>query len=176
MRFIAFPRPAILLAVALVLAACSRNQPNYGLNAAQLGGAGSAGEEGGPITPGSGREFSQRIGDTVYFSTDSTELSPEAQQTLAAQARWLNQYPNYRIVVEGHADERGTREYNLGLGAQRAANVRRFLAERGVEPSRVRTISYGKERPVAVCANISCWSQNRRAVTVLSQNGATAGY
>ena len=172
-RFVPFLIAAI--AAALALSACSRGQPNYGLNAAQLTGGG-AGSEGGPITPGSAREFSARVGDTVHFDTDSTALSPEAQRILGAQAQWLNGYRQYRIIVEGHADERGTREYNIALGAKRAATVRQFLAERGVDPRRIRTISYGKERPVAVCANISCWSQNRRAVTVLNQGGATAGY
>jgi peptidoglycan-associated lipoprotein len=101
-------------------------------------------------------------------------LSPEAQQTLVAQSQWLNRYPQYGITLEGHADERGTREYNIALGARRAATVKEFLASRGVDPRRLRTISYGKERPVAVCPNISCWSQNRRAVTVLNHGGATA--
>ncbi len=91
------------------------------------------------------------------------------EQTLRGQAGWLNQYPNYTILIEGHADERGTREYNLALGARRAANVRDFLVAQGVQTSRLRTITYGKERPVAVCNDISCWSQNRRAVTVLNQ-------
>ncbi len=170
-----FTSPLIVaLAAALALSACSRNQPNYGLNAAQLAGGGDG--ENGPITPGSAREFAARVGDTVHFSTDSTALSPEAQQTLVAQSQWLNGYPQYRITIEGHADERGTREYNIALGAKRAATVKQFLIQRGVDPRRVRTISYGKERPVAVCANISCWSQNRRAVTVLNQGGATSGY
>jgi peptidoglycan-associated lipoprotein len=170
------PTISVLL-IAITLAACSRSQPNYGINAAQLGGdATGADSESGPVTPGSMREFSARVGDTVYFSTDSVALSPEAQQTLIGQSRWLSQYPQYAIVIEGHADERGTREYNIALGAQRAATVRRFLAERGVQPGRVRTVSYGKERPVAVCAKISCWSQNRRAATVLSQNRTVAGY
>jgi peptidoglycan-associated lipoprotein len=112
------------------------------------------------------------VGDIVYFTTDSTDLSPEAQQTLTKQARWLNQYAQFTITIEGHADERGTREYNIALGAKRATAVRSFLASRGVNPSRIRTISYGKERPVAVCNDISCWSQNRRAQTVLNSRGA----
>lgn len=175
-RFAALPTIIAVLA-ALTLAGCSRSQPNYGINAAQLGGeATSADGESGPISPGSMREFSARVGDTVYFTTDSAILNPEAQQTLIAQSRWLNQYPQYVIVIEGHADERGTREYNIALGAQRASSARHFLTTRGVEPGRIRTVSYGKERPVAVCANISCWSQNRRAVTVLSQNRTVAGY
>ena len=99
---------------------------------------------------------------------DSSAIRSDAQATLAKQAQWLNQYGNYGITVEGHADERGTREYNLALGARRAAATRDYLISRGVAANRLKTISYGKERPVAVCDDISCWSQNRRAVTVLS--------
>jgi peptidoglycan-associated lipoprotein len=171
------PTFPLLLAFAAILAlpACSRTQPNYGLNASQLAGRGADGEN-GPITPGSPREFSSRVGDTVHFETDSAALSPQAQQILVAQSQWLNGYPQYAILIEGHADERGTREYNIALGAKRAAATKQFLIERGVDPRRIKTISYGKERPVAVCPNISCWSQNRRAVTVLNQGGTTAGY
>ncbi len=93
---------------------------------------------------------------------------PESQQALANQARWLQQYSQYTITIEGHADERGTREYNIQLGAKRAQAVRNYLAQNGINGQRIRTISYGKERPVAVCNDISCWSQNRRAQTVLN--------
>jgi peptidoglycan-associated lipoprotein len=167
-------RTIVVLSLALVLASCSRGQSNQGLNLATTGAGNGAEGEGGPITPGSSREFSARIGDTVYFDTDSTTLSPEAQQTLAGQAQWLAQYPQYRIIAEGHADERGTREYNIALGAQRAAGVKQFLTTRGVDPRRIKTVSFGKERPVAVCADISCWSKNRRVVTVLDTGGAVA--
>ena len=121
-----------------------------------------------PATPGSARDFAVNVGDIVYFTTDSVDLSPEAQQTLTNQARWLQQYAQYTITIEGHADERGTREYNIALGAKRATAVRNFLAQHGINAQRIRTISYGKERPVAVCNDISCWSQNRRAQTVLN--------
>jgi peptidoglycan-associated lipoprotein len=121
-----------------------------------------------PATPGSARDFAVNVGDLVYFSTDSAELSPEAQQTLTNQARWLQQYAQYTLTLEGHADERGTREYNIALGAKRATAVRAFLAQHGIRPQRMRTVSYGKERPVAVCNDISCWSQNRRSQTVLN--------
>jgi peptidoglycan-associated lipoprotein len=161
-----FARGAVIVLMAIVLAACSKTQPNnYG-----LGGPGGGGGE-GPVTPGSEREFAVRVGDTVHFTVDSPDLTPEAQQTLNSQAQWLNQYPNYAITIEGHADERGTREYNIALGAPRASAVKSYLSQRGVNPGRVRTLSYGKERPVAVCADISCWSQNRRAVTVLGRGG-----
>ena len=103
--------------------------------------------------------------------SDSTELTPQSRATLDKQAQWLQQYGNYTFTIEGHADERGTREYNIALGARRAQAVRDYLASRGIQAGRMRTVSYGKERPVAVCNDISCWSQNRRAVTVL---GATS--
>ncbi|MEX2036322.1 MAG: peptidoglycan-associated lipoprotein Pal [Xanthobacteraceae bacterium] len=125
----------------------------------------------GVASPGSQQDFVVNVGDRVFFETDSSELTPQARSTLDKQVQWLQQYGSYAFTVEGHADERGTREYNIALGARRAQTVRDYLAARGVQAARMRTISYGKERPVAVCNNISCWSQNRRAVTVL---GATS--
>lgn len=127
----------------------------------------------GPVVPGTQRDFSVNVGDLVYFSSDSTDLTPESQATLQKQSQWLNQYPQFSITIEGHADERGTREYNIALGARRATAVRNYLAQNGVTASRIRTISYGKERPVAVCNDISCWSQNRRAQTVLNSRAAS---
>ena len=118
--------------------------------------------------PGSQQDFVVNVGDRVFFETDSTELTPQARATLEKQAQWLQSYSQYAFTLEGHADERGTREYNIALGARRAQTVREYLASRGVSPQRMRTISYGKERPVAVCNDISCWSQNRRAVTLLN--------
>jgi peptidoglycan-associated lipoprotein len=162
---IRFARFAIVAMMAVTAAACASKDLNPD--------SGLAGR-GAPATPGSARDFAQNVGDIVYFSTDSTDLTPEAQQTLGNQARWLQQYAQYTITIEGHADERGTREYNIALGAKRATNVRDFLARNGVSPQRIRTISYGKERPVAVCNDISCWSQNRRAQTVLNNRGAAS--
>jgi peptidoglycan-associated lipoprotein len=150
---------AILLALAV--SACS-NTPKPETEFSAGSGRNS------PATPGSARDFAVNVGDIVYFSTDSTDLSPEATQTLTNQARWLQQYSQYTITIEGHADERGTREYNIALGAKRAQTVRNFLAQHGINAARIRTVSYGKERPVAVCNDISCWSQNRRAQTVLN--------
>jgi len=149
----------------LGLAACEKNAPaaNFGLGA----GAGN-------FPPGSVQEFNGRIGDTVHFETDSPELTPEGRSIVNAQAVWLRQYSNYPIGIEGHADERGTREYNIALGARRAETVKNFLLSQGIDPRRVRTVSFGKERPVAVCDNITCWSQNRRAVTVIGGGGAMA--
>ena len=150
-------RFVVAAGLALSVAACA-NQPKpedaAGLNG---GGINGRGGKGAPATPGSARDFSQNVGDLVYFGSDQTDLTPEAQQTLTSQARWLQQYAQYTITIEGHADERGTREYNIGLGAKRAESVKAFLARNGINSSRIRTISYGKERPVAVCNDISCW-------------------
>lgn len=160
-------RLLMLVTLVAVLGACASQNPRP----EDVGLGYGKGGKGGPATPGTARDFSVNVGDIVYFSTDSVDISPEAQQTLAAQARWLQQYAKYTITIEGHADERGTREYNIALGARRAQAVRDFLARNGVAAARIRTISYGKERPVAVCNDISCWSQNRRAQTVLNTRG-----
>src|SRR6202167_128694 len=116
------------------------------------------------------QDFVVNVGDRVFFETDSSELTDQARATLDKQAQWLGNYNRYAFTIEGHADERGTREYNIALGARRAETVREYLVSRGVSVQRMRTISYGKERPVAVCDDISCWSQNRRAVTVLDKS------
>ena len=123
----------------------------------------------GAAIPGSQQDFVVNVGDRVFFETDSSELTDQARATLDKQAQWLGQYNRYSFTIEGHADERGTRRYNIALGARRAETVREYLVSRGVSGQRMRTISYGKERPVALCNDISCWSQNRRAVTVLDQ-------
>ncbi|MFN3547433.1 MAG: peptidoglycan-associated lipoprotein Pal [Mesorhizobium sp.] len=161
--------PAVLaLVMALAVTGCaSKKIPN---SAADIGlGAGGAG---GTARPGTQQDFTVNVGDRIFFDTDSSVVRADAQQILARQAQWLNQYPSYSITIEGHADERGTREYNLALGARRAAAARDFLVSRGVAGNRLRTISYGKERPVAVCDDISCWSQNRRAVTLIGGAGS----
>lgn len=160
-RLTSLVRLGMIALVPLVTAACANKEMQPDAQLAQ-GGAG------GPITPGTQRDFATNVGDIVYFSTDSTDLTPEAQQILQKQSQWLRQYPQFTITIEGHADERGTREYNIALGARRATTVRNYLAQNGINASRIRTISYGKERPVAVCDDISCWSQNRRAQTVLN--------
>ena len=147
----------VALAAALAVAGCAKN------NADQTGMAGAA-------VPGSQQDFVVNVGDRVFFDTDSSELSDQARATLDKQAQWLGNYNRYAFTIEGHADERGTREYNIALGARRAETVREYLVSRGVSGQRMRTISYGKERPVVVCNDISCWSQNRRAVTVLDQS------
>lgn len=144
---------------ALALAGCARNTPLPN-NPGDLGLVNGA-------APGSTQDFTVNVGDRIFFDTDSSAILADAQATLARQAQWLNQYPNYTITIEGHADERGTREYNLALGARRAAATKAYLASQGVNAARINTLSFGKERPVATCDNISCWSQNRRAVTAL---------
>jgi peptidoglycan-associated lipoprotein len=148
-----------ILAVTLAMGACAKNPADQ--NNPSLANASAA-------VPGSQQDFVVNVGDRVFFESDSTELSSQSVSTLEKQAQWLRAYPQYSFLIEGHADERGTREYNIALGARRAQTVRDYLASRGVQGQRMRTISYGKERPVAVCNDISCWSQNRRAVTVLN--------
>lgn len=116
--------------------------------------------------------FINSVGDTVLFAAEQTTLDSTARATLARQAAWLNQHGNFTAVVQGHAEETGTREYNLALGARRANAVQEYLVAQGVESGRIRTLSFGKERPKAVCSDESCYAQNRRAVTVVSDTGA----
>ena len=150
-------RFAAVVASALVLAACAQTKPDGLTNNVQ---------------PGTGQDFVVNVGDRVFFAEDQSTLSAQATATLDKQVRWLQSYSRYTVTVEGHADERGTRQYNIALGARRANAVRDYLLANGVSANRVKTISYGKERPVAVCNNESCWTQNRRAVTVLDNAGS----
>ena len=156
MRILQGLKLAAVLVVALSMGACANKNLGDGAMASAA------------TTPGSQQDFVVNVGDRVFFESDQTDLTPQAIATLEKQAQWLQTYNRYSFTIEGHADERGTREYNIALGARRAQSVRTFLASRGIDASRMRTISYGKERPVAVCNDISCWSQNRRAVTVLN--------
>jgi peptidoglycan-associated lipoprotein len=157
MRNLRVLRLGAIVIAALAMGACAKN----GIDNPGAANASAA-------VPGSQQDFVVNVGDRVFFESDSTELSSQAVSTLEKQAQWLRSYPQYVFLIEGHADERGTREYNIALGARRAQAVRDYLASRGIQQQRMRTISYGKERPVAVCNDISCWSQNRRAVTVLN--------
>lgn len=171
----AYITKAVLITVAaLGLAAC-KNPDRYGAGGAGANGAGGYGAGGvngaglgGPNDPTSIAYFQQTLGDRVLFAVDQSTLSAEAQGVLGRQAQWLQSNPDYAIIIEGHADEQGTREYNLALGARRASAVQDFLISQGVSSGRMRTISYGKERPVEVCPSEACFSKNRRAVTVLS--------
>ncbi len=166
-----------LLVVASVLALAACNNPNrFGAGGAGAGGAGGAGgiNQGGlgdPSDPNSIAYFNQTIGDRVHFAVDQSTLTPQAQQTLTQQASWLGSHPNYTAIIEGHADEQGTREYNIALGDRRANAVKDYMIANGVAGNRLQTVSYGKERPLAVCSDEACYSQNRRAVTVLGAAG-----
>lgn len=172
----AYVSKALLLVAVLGLAACN-NPDRYGAGGAGGVGAGGAGYGaggvngaglGGPNDPTSIAYFQQTLGDRVFFLVDQSTLNDDARGILMRQAQWLQQNPDYAIIIEGHADEQGTREYNLALGARRASAVQDFLISQGVSSGRMRTISYGKERPVEVCPSEACFSKNRRAVTVLS--------
>lgn len=160
------------------LAACS-NPGRFGPGAGGPGaGADGFGAPGGvaqgALDPSSPAYFQESVGDRVLFAVDQSTLSDAARQTLAQQAAWLARNPEYTAIVEGHADEQGTREYNLALGARRAASARDFLVAQGIASSRLRTVTYGKERPIEVCSTESCYTQNRRAVTVIAAGGLTS--
>jgi peptidoglycan-associated lipoprotein len=151
------------LAAIAMLGACAGDQDSA------ASGAGSAAT--GPV-PGSQEDLVANVGDRIFFDFDRSNIRADQRAVLDRQAGWLGRFPQVQVTLEGHADERGTREYNLALGARRAAATRDFLVARGVAGNRIRTISYGKEKPVAVCDDISCWSQNRRAVTALNGAGS----
>ena len=154
-------RLAVICAAFLAAAGCSKKNTPV-LDA-----------EAGSATPGSVAEFQTVVGDRIYFIVDRSDLTPEAKDTLMKQAEWLKRYSNVTVQIEGHADERGTREYNIALSARRSTVTREYLVAQGVEPSRATTIAFGKERPVALCDAESCWSQNRRSVTVVTAGAVT---
>lgn len=158
--------PALILLAALALSACA-NPDRFG-----DGGGAVAPVDPVPANPladaNSPQYFAEVIGDRVLFVIDSSELTAAGRATLDGQVGWLMRNTDYLAVVEGHADEQGTREYNLALGARRANAVREYLISKGVAASRLRTVSYGKERPLAVCSAESCYAKNRRAVTIIS--------
>ena len=162
-----FSKTVILLA-GLALAACANPDRFDSQTAGGAGGAGGAGLSGAASNPTSPAYFQQAVGDRVLFAVDQSTLSPEAQATLDAQAEWLMRNRDFTATIEGHADERGTREYNLALGARRANAVQEYLVSRGVAGNRLRTVSYGKERPIEICSAAPCYDKNRRAVTVLA--------
>ena len=164
---------SIFAAVAL-LAACESTPDNKGA----AGGGGAMSSQANPpssqmaspmAAPGSVEDFLKNVGDRVFFDYDKSNLSDEAKASLDKQAAWLKKYPQWAFVIEGHCDERGTREYNLALGERRANSVKKYLASAGIPDSRIKTISYGKERPAVQGSNESAWAQNRRGVTVLGQ-------
>jgi len=167
-----------LVGVLLLVGACESTPSDTGNASAAAGqtGAGSGVGSGqvGQARPGSAEDFQQNVGDRVFFATDKSDLDADARATLQKQAVWLRRYPSVSITVEGHCDERGTREYNLALGERRANAVREYLRNLGVEPARMKTLSYGKERPVALGSNEDAWRQNRRAVSVVSGGPSVA--
>jgi len=157
-----------VFAVVALLAACE-TAPSDGQAGAGTGKTQptTAAAPAGP-TPGSNEDFVVNVGDRVFFAFDSSELTAEARTTLEKQAFWLRKYPQSTVTIEGHCDERGTREYNLALGERRAAAARDYMVSLGVDPSRVATISYGKERPAVPGSTEEAWAQNRRSVTVIN--------
>jgi peptidoglycan-associated lipoprotein len=157
-----------LLVVGLVLgiAGCTNSTGGFGSNS-----NGSNNPDGGLVSDQtSPAYFQQAVGDRVLFPVDQATLTDEARVTLVAQADWMSQNTDYKAIIEGHADEQGTREYNIGLGARRADAVREFLISRGVAGNRLQVVSFGKERPLEICSDETCYSKNRRAVTVLASN------
>ena len=160
-----------ILVAALALGACT-DPGRFGADGTDATGGTGAGATG--IVPGSANDpsstayFNQTIGDRVLFEVDQATLTAEGRSTLDGQASWLLTNTDYQAVIEGHADEQGTREYNIALGARRATAVQEYLISKGVPSSRMRTISYGKERPIEVCSEEACYAKNRRAVTVLA--------
>jgi peptidoglycan-associated lipoprotein len=163
-----------VLAALVLLAACETSPEGAG-NAGGAGGAGGAGNS-SPGLPsprmGSAEDFVVNVGDRVFFGFNKYTLKPQARKTLQRQAAWLKKFPALTIAIEGHCDERGTREYNLALAERRANSAKNYLVALGVNPNRVKVISYGKERPAVAGSNEAAWSQNRRSVTVVNAAGS----
>ena len=168
-------RFAAAFLAAAALAGCSGSMMQESPDGAGTGADGSQDDgliqqsELGNYEPDSPEYFAKLIGNTVYFEVDQSLITVQSAEVLRKQAQWLNQNPEFTIKVEGHADEQGTREYNLALGARRAAAVKAYLVDMGVADFRLGTVTYGKERPVAVCSSEMCWSKNRRSVTVVER-------
>jgi len=159
------------LAVTLLVAGCS-SKSQTGSQTDMTGSGIDSSQTGGSAIPGSEQDLQQNVGDRVFFELDRSELSQEARQTLDRQAAWLKKYPAVRVTLEGHCDERGTREYNMALGARRANAARAYLVALGIQSARIQTVSYGAERPAVLGTGDAVWSQNRRAVTVVAQAGS----
>lgn len=161
-------RLALLAAAALTLAACT-NPDRFGAeNTVDLGASQGAVVTPPAQDPTSPAYFSATIGDRVLFLVDESTLTADARSILTEQARWLNNNTSYSVLIEGHADEQGTREYNLALGARRSSAVQQFLISQGIAPNRIRTVTFGKERPLEICSQEACYTKNRRAVTLLN--------
>jgi peptidoglycan-associated lipoprotein len=162
-----FKKILCLMAALVLVAACESTTGTEG--DAGAGGAGGMGGKMGAARPGTQEDLVVNVGDRVFFGFDKSDLTPEARATLDRQAAWLKKYANVKVTVEGHCDERGTREYNLALGERRATAAKNYLVADGVSADRVKTVSYGKERPAVLGSNETAWAQNRRAVTVVAQ-------
>jgi peptidoglycan-associated lipoprotein len=166
---------ALALAASTALAACAHHAkqplpPSPGDQAPPSSTSTTTTTTSTTVTPGSAADFRQSVtSDTIHFDYDQYDVDATARGILDSQATWLQRYPNVRVTIEGHADERGTREYNLALGDRRANSTKNYLATRGIDPGRMTTISYGKERPIALGSDEASWAQNRRAVTVVAQ-------
>ncbi|CAN5246316.1 peptidoglycan-associated lipoprotein Pal [soil metagenome] len=160
------PKRAVVGALPNSPEAGSNNNPVYPGAGGNVGGG-----EMGAARPGSEQDFVVNVGDRVYFDLDSYNVSPEAYPRLDAQAQWLARYPQITVRIEGNADERGTREYNLALGARRAESVRNYLVQRGVSAGRIDTISFGKERPIAEGSSEDSWARNRNGHTAIVSGG-----
>lgn len=163
---------ALGLCAMLAAAGCSDRFGSSGaggtVGADGYGTGASGANSGGVNDPTSIAYFKQTVGDRILFNVDESTLNPAARATLTQQARWLMSNGTYTAVIEGHADEQGTREYNLALGARRASAVQEFLVAQGIASNRLRTVSYGKERPLEICSEEACYAKNRRAVTLLA--------
>ncbi len=164
----------LLLAAAVAVAGCAHKRPPVlppsGGEAPQTDNNGGAGNGDGVVVPGSPQDFVRSVmSDTIHFALDQYDIDSQSRAILDTQAAWLLKWPNRRITIEGHCDERGTREYNLALGDRRANAAKNYLAAKGIDPSRITTISYGKERPIALGSDEASWAQNRRAVTIVLQ-------
>ena len=157
----------MLIVAGFVLASCAATKTEEGGNVDAASTSASS-SSGGEITAGTQEDLIVNVGDRVFFEFDSSELTVDAQATLDAQAAWLMQYPDTNITVEGHADERGTREYNLALGDKRAFSVYSYLAQAGIDTNRMEYVSWGKERPEVIGSDETAYSQNRRGVTLVS--------
>ena len=157
-----------LLASVLLLAACADTTPTTGGAAGGASASTPSTSSSGSVQPGTEQDLVQNVGDRVFFDYDKSDIKAEGRQVLQRQADWLKKYSNVTVTVEGHCDERGTREYNLALGERRATAVKKMLVALGVTPNRVSTISYGKERPAVVGSNEAAYAQNRRGVTVVN--------
>jgi len=171
MRTLKAAKSAMVTAAVLLLAACSSSPapaPNAGAGGSAPPPQVASGAPTSNVTPGSADDFKVNVGDRIFFDFDKYDLSAEARAQLDKQAAWLKQYPNITVTVEGNCDERGTREYNLALGERRATSAKNYLVALGVDPNRIQTISYGKERPAVLGSDEAAWAQNRRDVTAIN--------